>query len=116
MSVIENTFRANSLVHSYPALIDFTEFTGLVATANNVSASYFTNVIVIPANCNIAGFRHLGVTEGLLDNPFTLYVSKLQCKLGDVVYNREPSLFQNKLLWTCVDSSAKTFGSVSVGI
>ncbi|WP_275220529.1 hypothetical protein [Citrobacter freundii] len=116
MSVIDNTFRANSLGHSYPALIDFTEFTGLVATGNNVSASNFTNVVVLPANCNVAGFRHLGVTEGLLDNPFTLYGSKLQCQLGDIVYNREPSSFQNKLCWTCVDSSAKTFGSVSVGI
>ncbi|HFP0947337.1 TPA: hypothetical protein ACHKGZ_004826, partial [Escherichia coli] len=107
MSVTENAFRANSLGDSYPALIDFTEFTGLVAKENDVSASHFTNVIVLPDNCNIAGFRYLGITEGLLDNPSTLYGSKLQCKLGDIVYNREPSIYQNKLCWTCVDSSSK---------
>ena len=82
----------------------------------NGSASHFTNVIVLPDNCNIAGFRYLGITEGLLDNPSTLYGSKLQCKLGDIVYNREPSIYQNKLCWTCVDSSSKTFGSVTVAI
>ncbi|EPC7542435.1 hypothetical protein ACXHVK_002887 [Morganella morganii] len=116
MKVTDNIFRANTLGHSYPALIDFTEFTGLVATGNNVSASYFESVVVLPANCNIAGFRNLGVTEGLLDNPLVLYGSKLQCNLGDIVYNREPSTSQNKLCWTCVDSSAKTFGSVLVAI
>lgn len=116
MSVVDNTFRANAIGDSYVALIDFTEFTGLVARGNDVSASNFTNVIVLPANCNVAGFRNVGVTEGLSDNPFTLYGSKLRCQLGDIVYNKEPSSFQNKLCWTCVDSTAKTFGSINVAI
>lgn len=116
MSVTDNTFRANANGDSYVALIDFTDFTGLVASGNNVSASNFTSVIVLPVNCNIAGFRSIGVTEGLSDNPFNLYGSKLQCKLGDTVYNKEPSAQQNKLLWTCVNGNAKTFGSISVAI
>lgn len=114
--VTNNTFRANSVGSVFPALVDYTDFSGLVAESNNVVDASFTDFVVHPSNANTAGFKRLGVTEGFTVSPFERFGSKLTCKAGDMVMNSGPASTNNKYAWICVDGSAKTFGSLILAI
>lgn len=114
--VTNNIFRANSVSSVFPALIDYTDFTSLVAEGNNATAAAFSDFIVHPANANTAGFKRVGVTEGFTVSPFSRFGSKLTCSLGDTVLNSQPSAANNKYAWTCVDGTAKTFASLVLAI
>lgn len=114
--VTNNIFRANSVSSVFPALIDYTDFTSLVAEGNNATAASFTDFIVHPANANTVGFKRVGVAEGFTVSPFERFSSKLTCSLGDTVFNSQPSVANNKYAWTCVDGAAKTFASLVLAI
>ncbi|EKA4601566.1 TPA_asm: hypothetical protein GDL74_21875 [Salmonella enterica] len=111
-----NIFRLNSILSVFPALIDFTDFTDLVAEGNDFKAATYTDVIVSPANCNTVSFKRVGQAEGFIKKPSVLYGSKLACTIGDIVMNREPSITNNKYAWVCVDAASKLFGDLNIGI
>ncbi|EJX4509928.1 phage head-binding domain-containing protein [Salmonella enterica] len=114
--VVNNKFQANSLNEKFPAIIDFTDFSGLVAEGNDTTSANYEDFIVNPINCNIAGFKRIGQTEGFIEKPSTRYGSKLTCQLGDIVMNREPSPTNNKYAWVCMDGGNKIFGDLNVSI
>jgi hypothetical protein len=114
--IVNNIFRANSAGSVFPALIDYTDFTSMVADGNNAAAASFTDFVVNPGNANTAGFKRLGTAEGFIVSPFARFGSKLTCSLGDIVLNNQPSSVNNKYAWICVDGAAKTFGSIVIAI
>lgn len=109
-----NIFRANSIGETFPALIDYTEFTALVAEGNNSTAASYTDFIVHPSNCNNAGFRRVGPTEGFSVSPSARFGAKLtDAHVGDFVANSSPTA-SGAYAWVCVNQSTKAFSSISL--
>lgn len=112
--VTNNVWRANSLGESYPALIDYTEFTALVADGNDSTAAAYTDFIVHPSNCNNVGFRRVGHTEGFTVSPTARFGAKLtDARVGDFVANSSPTA-SGAYAWVCVNQSTKAFSSIAL--
>lgn len=112
-----NVFRDGSTVQTFPALIDMTDFTRLVAEGNDVTNATFTRVIVDPANCTSVGFKRIGQAEGFESNPATLYGAKLTDVInGDIVMNNNPGNAEGGYAWVCVNSGSKQFGKIVVAV
>ena len=112
--VTNNTWRSNSIGISYPALIDYTDFSGLVADGNDATAAAYTDFIVHPSNCNNVGFRRVGPTEGFSVSPSDRFGAKLtDAHVGDFVANSSPAA-SGAYAWVCVNQSTKAFSSISL--
>lgn len=112
--VTNNTFRANSVGTVFPALIDYTDFTALVAEGNNSTAAAYTDFIVHPSNCNNVGFRRVGPTEGFSVSPSDRFGAKLtDAHVGDFVSNSSPTA-SGTYAWVCVNQTTKAFSSIAL--
>lgn len=112
--VTNNIFRANGVGSVFPALIDYTDFTALVADGNNSTAAAYTDFIVHPSNCNNVGFRRVGPTEGFIVSPTARFGAKLtDARVGDFVANSSPTA-SGVYAWVCVNQTTKAFSSIAL--
>lgn len=112
--VTNNVWRANSMGLSYPALIDYTDFSGLVADGNDATEAAYTDFIVHPSYCNNVGFRRVGPTEGFTVSPTARFGAKLtDAHVGDFVANSSPTA-SGAYAWVCVNQSTKAFSSIAL--
>lgn len=112
-TISNNIFKANGVGSVFAALIDYDMFNQLTAEGNNTTSAAFTDVIVAPANCTVAGFRRIGTNEGFGSNPATLYAGRIQSRVGDFVAKKDPTA-SGIYAWVCVNQVTPAFSSINL--